>query len=180
MHWKTLWNLFQAIGNLLNEPESVRWKPCTWESLGEEDNSMGFYRQSVRFVNAIFQPASSVFTNPSPLPSSSCEREGKRCSLTETGWNDGVEEVSEEGEPFGLLDFAITILVEAVKELLDLGLLGLLAGAIGKTITLVSELHNLISVNLTVAVDVELCECSFGLSESSLTSLSNVILIGLW
>lgn len=42
------------------------------------------------------------------------------CSLRETGLDDGVEKLAEEGEPLRLLDFAITVGVEAVKELLDL------------------------------------------------------------
>ena len=76
-----------------------------------------------------------------------------------------------------LLDLAITVGVEAVKELLDLGVLGGLVAASGKTVS--SESSDFSSVDLTVAVDVELAEGFLSLSESGLSGLGNLFLIGL-
>ena len=74
-----------------------------------------------------------------------------------------------------LLDLAITVGVEAVKELLDLGVLGGLVAASGKTVS--SESSDFSSVDLTVAVDVELAEGFLSLSESGLSGLGNLFLI---
>ena len=63
------------------------------------------------------------------------------CSLSaETSLDDRVKKISEEQEPLALLDFAITVSVEAIEELLNLCILGRLVAVGGKAIA--SELHN--------------------------------------
>ena len=54
--------------------------------------------------------------------------------------DDRVKKISEELEPLALLDFAITVSVEAIEELLNLCILGRLVAVGGKAIA--SELHN--------------------------------------
>ena len=99
------------------------------------------------------------------------------CSLSgaEASCDDRVEEVSEELEPLALLDLAIAIGVEAVKELLDLGVLCGLVAALGETVA--SELQNLGPIDLSVAVDVELSESFLGLSKCSSSGSGNLFLV---
>ena len=98
-------------------------------------------------------------------------------SLGESLGDDGVEKLSEEVEPFSLLNFAITISIEASEELLDLGFLLFGGGAIGETGSFTSELLDLISINFTVSVDIELVEGFFGSGEGGLSSLGNLSLV---
>ena len=93
----------------------------------------------------------------------------------EASRDDRVEELSEEVEPLGLLDLAVTVGVEAVEELLDLGVPGALVATCGKLVS--SELHNFGSVDFTVAVDVELAEGFLSLLQGSSSGLSNLLLV---
>ena len=98
-------------------------------------------------------------------------------SLGESSVDDRVEEISEESEPFSLLDLAITISVEAVEELLDLVLLSLLVGLLWETHALGGELHDLGSVDFTVTVDIELAESLLSLGESLLSGVGDSLTV---
>ena len=108
----------------------------------------GFARTHRRFSNF---PDRVLEGNEQETVSATCSLGGAEASC-----DDRVEEASEEVEPLALLDLAITVGVEAVEELLDLGFLCGLVAVGGEAVA--SELHNLGSVNLAVAVNVELSE----------------------
>ena len=99
------------------------------------------------------------------------------CSLGEALFDDTVEEGPEEDEPLALLDFAITIGIEAGEELIDLGLPHSRVGVVGKTATLGSHLLNFASIDFSVAVKVELIERFLGCCESSSSGSGDVCLI---
>ena len=92
-------------------------------------------------------------------------------------FDDRVEEAAKEVEPLGFLDFAITIGIEAGKELVNLGLTSGRIGIVGKANTLRGELLDLGSVDLTIAVKVELVEGLLGRGESGSSGSSDVSLI---
>ena len=94
----------------------------------------------------------------------------------EASLDDRVEELSEEVEPLGLLDFAITVSIKAVEELLDLLVLGLLVTAVGKSSS--SKSANFVSVDFTIIIGVELLESLLSLGESSGSGGSDLLLIG--
>ena len=83
--------------------------------------------------------------------------------------------MSEEVEPLGLLDLAVTVGVEAVEELLDFLVPGAFVATCGKLVS--SERHNFTSVDFTVAVDVELAEGFLGLLKGSSSGGGNLLLV---
>ena len=99
------------------------------------------------------------------------------CSLGEALFDDTVEEGPEEVEPLALLDFSITIGIEAGEELIDLGLPLSRVGVVGKTDTLGSHLLNFASIDFSVAVKVELIERFLGCCESSSSGSGDVCLV---
>ena len=98
-------------------------------------------------------------------------------SLVEALLDDGVKEAAEEVEPLRLLDLAITIGIEGGEELVDLGFTLGGVGVVGETNTLRGELLDLLSVDFTIAVEVELVESLFSGGESSGSGGSDVLLV---
>ena len=84
--------------------------------------------------------------------------------------DDAVEEVTEEVEPLGLLDFAITIGIEGLEELLDLFIVGT-----GHVSTVHGEFLDLTFVDFTVSVEVELVEGLLSAQERLLSSVGDLL-----
>ena len=110
----------------------------------------------------------------SPQKANQC---GWSLTVLKTLLNNWVEELAKEVEPFLFLDFTITVGIEACEELVDLSFFSGLVSRVGKTHARRGELLNLVSVDLTVTVDVELRESFLSSSESLLSSLGNLLLI---
>ncbi len=99
---------------------------------------------------------------------------GSISSLLEAGLDDGVKETAKEVGPLFLRDFAITILVKGGEEFVDFLLFDGWVGVLRKTKSLLSELVDLCSVNVTVLINVELVKSLNGLGDGFFTGLCDL------
>ena len=137
----------------------------------------------LRIVVRCFAPIFTVLTisqnhlTPTELYLINLYARSSSLGLGEALLNDLVKEGAEEAEPFRLLDLAISIGIEADKELVDLGFTSGRIGIVGKANTLRGELLDFLSVDLTIAVKVKLVEGLLGRGESINSGGSDVSLI---
>ena len=90
---------------------------------------------------------------------------------------DRIEEGAEKVEPFMLLYLAITIGIESGNELVDLRFTSSGICVFRKANTLKGKLLNLESVELTIAIKVELVECLLSHGKSHVSGSLDVNLL---
>ena len=87
--------------------------------------------------------------------------------------HNSIEQVAEEGLPLGELNLAVTVGIEGLEEVGDLGLALLSIDVANTKLGLQSDLSELILVDITVAVQIKLLESLTGGLEGLGTSSSD-------
>ena len=87
--------------------------------------------------------------------------------------HNSIEQVAKEGLPLGKLNLAVTVGIESLEELSDLGLALFRCDLANTDLGLHSDLSELILVDITVAVEIKLLESLTGGLEGFGTSSSD-------